>query len=122
MFTFNHKTDPSQLYPRDIKKLRERLSDLSIRVLVDELDLVDIGDLQVSVIGVDDWFGADRLRNWNKHEARIHKLKQVINRIPENDFKILLTHIPDVIEIFSECGINMVFSGHTHGGQICLPF
>ena len=26
-----------------------------------------------------------------------------------------------VIEAFGSCGANMIFAGHTHGGQICLP-
>jgi len=121
-FTFNHKTRLTELPMRDIETLRERLSSQNINVLVDELERIDIGQDQISIIGVDDWLGADRLQNWQHHAVRIHKLKKMINEIPEDNFIIFLTHMPDVIELFTECRINMVFSGHTHGGQICLPF
>lgn len=66
MFTFNHNTKPSQLYPLDTEKLRKMLSSLNIKVLVDELGEVDIGNFRVSIIGTDDWFGSDRLQNWAK--------------------------------------------------------
>ena len=39
-----------------------------------------------------------------------------------DDFVILLSHSPDVIENLRDPRIHFVFSGHTHGGQICLPF
>jgi hypothetical protein len=39
-----------------------------------------------------------------------------------DDFVILLSHIPDVIETVRDPRIHFVLSGHTHGGQIHLPF
>lgn len=66
MFTFNYNTKPSPLYPRDTEKLRKMLSSLNIKVLVDELGEVDIGNFRVSIIGTDDWFVSDRLQNWAK--------------------------------------------------------
>ncbi len=38
----------------------------------------------------------------------------------ENRFHILLGHIPDFVMNYPES--DLVLCGHTHGGQICLPF
>ncbi len=43
--------------------------------------------------------------------------------LPEDDgYKILLTHRPELFDIYSENKIDLVFAGHAHGGQIRLPF
>ncbi len=41
--------------------------------------------------------------------------------LPENDnYKILLAHRPEYFDKYE--GVNLIFSGHAHGGQIRLPF
>ncbi|MGL5327946.1 MAG: metallophosphoesterase, partial [Peptostreptococcaceae bacterium] len=41
----------------------------------------------------------------------------------DNDnFKILLSHRPELFDIYSSSNVNLVFSGHAHGGQFRLPF
>jgi predicted MPP superfamily phosphohydrolase len=37
------------------------------------------------------------------------------------EFTLLLAHRPEMIGIYAENNIDMVFSGHAHGGQIRLP-
>lgn len=39
-----------------------------------------------------------------------------------NTFKILLSHRPELFEVYARYEIDLVFSGHVHGGQIRLPF
>ncbi|GAA0084683.1 metallophosphoesterase [Clostridium sp. CTA-7] len=38
------------------------------------------------------------------------------------DFKILLSHRPELFDLYSKNNMNLVFSGHAHGGQIKIPF
>jgi predicted MPP superfamily phosphohydrolase len=37
-------------------------------------------------------------------------------------FSVLLYHSPDLAPMVSELGIDLQLSGHTHGGQVRLPF
>lgn len=42
--------------------------------------------------------------------------------VPYSKFKILLSHAPDLADLASKYNIHWQFSGHSHGGQVKLPF
>lgn len=48
------------------------------------------------------------------------KLKYLIGN--EKGYTVLLSHRPELFEEYANCNINLVFSGHAHGGQFRLPF
>lgn len=48
-------------------------------------------------------------------------LKATFQEIPEPNMSVLLSHSPDIIEHAAELGIDLVLTGHTHGGQVRLP-
>ncbi|MBR1398823.1 MAG: metallophosphoesterase [Alphaproteobacteria bacterium] len=48
-------------------------------------------------------------------------IKQSLKNSAETDFKILLSHRPSFAKNVSDNGVDLMFSGHTHGGQI-FPF
>lgn len=37
------------------------------------------------------------------------------------DFKIALVHSPEIADIAADAGFDLYLTGHTHGGQVCLP-
>jgi predicted MPP superfamily phosphohydrolase len=39
----------------------------------------------------------------------------------ENAYTILLSHRPELFEVYTEFNIDLVFTGHAHGGQFRLP-
>lgn len=38
-----------------------------------------------------------------------------------NRFTILLSHRPEMLDVYAEAGLDLVFTGHAHGGQWRLP-
>jgi len=50
-------------------------------------------------------------------------LSYAIKNIEEKDIpKILLAHSPEIIEDIAGQNIDLILAGHTHGGQIKIPF
>ena len=48
------------------------------------------------------------------------KLRNLLD--DESGYTILLSHRPELFETYVDSGIDLVFSGHAHGGQFRLPF
>lgn len=40
----------------------------------------------------------------------------------EADYRILLTHEPDTADLYGQYDIDLILAGHSHGGQVQLPF
>lgn len=47
---------------------------------------------------------------------------RVVGKLDENDFNLFLYHNTDLIDYFDTIPIDLYLCGHTHGGQIALPF
>jgi predicted MPP superfamily phosphohydrolase len=53
------------------------------------------------------------------HQGRI---EQALAEVPPESFVILLYHSPDEIEMVAKRKVDLYCAGHTHGGQVALPF
>jgi uncharacterized protein len=54
--------------------------------------------------------------------AKENEIGGVLKRVPDDCFSIFLHHFPDLVEDLNGSHIDLYLAGHTHGGQIALPF
>lgn len=50
------------------------------------------------------------------------KIDQVFASSDEKDCRLLLSHNPDSVDTTFDTPLSLVISGHTHGGQVVVPF
>jgi len=55
------------------------------------------------------------------HYYRMDNLHRAAHHVPTEAVSILLSHTPEAYRHAAHAGFNLMLSGHTHGGQICLP-
>jgi hypothetical protein len=60
------------------------------------------------------------LSPWQKLDAA--RLAQATDDLPADAFTLLLYHTPDLVLEAAERGVDLYLGGHTHGGQLRLPF
>jgi uncharacterized protein len=49
-------------------------------------------------------------------------LPLALHGVPQDSCKLLLAHVPDFVVDAANAGVDLQLSGHTHGGQITLPW
>lgn len=84
----------------------------NITMLQDQMAQLDIAGQKIYLVGVSDL----------EPERDRASLRALISRLPPGAFSILMYHNPDLIETASELGVNIYLAGHTHGGQVRLPW
>lgn len=97
----------------DPKRFIKCLKKTGINLLINENRKIKIGDTFLYIAGVDDPF------------SRKDNLPLALEGIPLNSekiFTILLAHSPDIFELAKQHNILLTLVGHTHGGQVRLPF
>ena len=74
----------------------------------------------ITLMGIDDpSFQEDYLFGDSESVAR----QAIENLQNESDgYTVLLSHRPELFNLYVDTGMDLVFSGHAHGGQFRLPF
>jgi predicted MPP superfamily phosphohydrolase len=86
------------------------LEAMGIRMLLNEAAALIRGGERVHLAGIDD-----------AHYYRVDNIEKAAEQIPEGAVSILLSHTPEIFRQAAHAGFDVLLSGHTHGGQICLP-
>ena len=94
----------------DTIRLVPPMEALGYRFLLNESVAIERGDASIYLAGIED-----------AHYYRLEDFRSATKNIPEGTVSILLSHTPAAYRHAAHAGFDLMLSGHTHGGQICLP-
>lgn len=101
--------------------LKSDLINCGVTVLDNECTEVLKDTDSIHIIGLSDpSFGQNNWMEKTDDDQSQTLLHTLANRCP--DFTILLSHRPDLFDIYSTADVDLIFSGHAHGGQFRFPF
>jgi hypothetical protein len=94
----------------DTIRMVPALEEIGIRMLLNESEAIERGGEHIHLVGIDD-----------AHYYRVDNIEKAASSVPTAAFSILLSHTPEIYRQAAHAGFQVLLSGHTHGGQICLP-
>lgn len=112
--TGNHEAWIKENY----QKLEDRLLDSNVIILHDEVVIFERDSESIQLIGLDDPEFSDQ----DSYIQQIVLSTKLSNLNLDNRFRLLLSHRPEAFDAYVDNNIDLVLSGHTHGGQFRLPF
>ncbi len=110
----NHETDSNHY-----EEIINGLINIGVNVLEDDYTTITLNGESIKLIGAID----PSLYTGENGEIDTSYLEAYLSTHQESeDFQILLSHRPELFDIYVKYNMDLVLAGHAHGGQIRLPF
>ena len=97
------------------EELKVQMEKLGVHILENEAEIFLYANTSMTLAGVHD---PDMPGN------NVVLVKNAINALMEDKqgYTILLSHRPELFDVYAESGVDLVLTGHAHGGQFRIPF
>lgn len=110
--------------PEAYEQLKTGLRECGVTILENQAAELKRDDKSITLMGV-----LDPIFNVGKTDAAGNILEdertvmegQLKNLDSRERFTILLSHRPEMLDVYEAAGVDLVFTGHAHGGQWRLP-
>ena len=100
------------------EELKQIFLDNNVHVLENEISSITADTATINVVGL-----KDPAFYKQSDAANVETINEVLKELTKDleGPTLLLSHMPEHIDTYSKYNINLVFSGHAHGGQFILP-
>ncbi|WP_062106622.1 metallophosphoesterase [Bacillus niameyensis] len=102
----------------EVGEITDALSSLGVHVLRNQAITIEKNNEKIAIAGVDDpLMRAQSL----PEDVMVEMLDEALSTVPDETYTLLLSHRPEIFDVYVNDQVDLVFSGHAHGGQIRIP-
>lgn len=107
----------------EVTYIKEMIRSYGVTILEGNSSLIEVGGQQIRIAGVDDPYG---FNGYVYYEDGItDEWREQFNNCNEETgdgiYSVLLSHRPELTEIYKNSDFDLVVAGHAHGGQVRIP-
>jgi len=109
-----------EFWSDNINNIKATIREYDVTILENSYEQIKVRNSNIIIGGVDD---PDVVLYEKPDFDWQGEMNNVFSKLKDKpNFNVLLAHRPELIEIYKENSFDLVLSGHSHGGQVRLPF
>ncbi len=109
-----YSTGNHEIWTNDVKRIKNALTECGITVLAGDKHTMDIKGEKIEIFGIDDPEIGD--------EEFFSQYIKILQNVDNKNFSVLISHRPELIDLYDAFDGDLILSGHAHGGQWRIPF
>lgn len=114
-------TGNHEFWAEDTEEILEMFRRYDVTVLVGTWSDLTVRGQTIRIFGVDDPEGFEAAPGEAVPAGWLEQWETCRAGLEEGTFSVLLSHRPELTELYRGSGFDLVVSGHAHGGQVRVP-
>ena len=108
-------TGNHEYWSERVPEIKEYLRDIGVTVLAGDCSSITVNEVTLDICGVDD---PTRMTSTGWRE----QLDAAYEASDDTHVRILLSHRPEVTDVYEQYDFDLICAGHAHAGQFRIPF